>query len=67
MGKLRCLQGSLLFSLSADLSLSLWLLGSAVCGVIIWVGNDLKVEHLSGTAHSNGMRGNGFELKGDAF
>lgn len=66
MGGLWCLQVSLL--LSADLSFSLWLLGSAVCSVVIWVNNkDLKVEHLSGLAHNNGMRVNGFKLKVDAF
>lgn len=68
MGRLWYLQGSLLFFLSADLSFFLWLLGSAVCSMVIWVrDNDLKVEHLSGMVHSNGMRGKGFKLNVDAF
>lgn len=45
MGRLWCLQGSLLLQLSADLSFSLWMLGSAVCSMVIWVSNNgLKVD-----------------------
>lgn len=54
--------------LSANLGFSLWLLGSTVCSVVIWVSsNDLSVEDLSRRARSNGIRGNGFELKDDVF